>query len=88
MLSFFHSDENRPVVRACLKINSRGLQMVSPHILSTLILILFSPWALFELRLTKIFSILSAVKLIVRNLLSPTNLGLVEGLLQFFSKEH
>ena len=41
-----------------------------------------------KLRLTKIFSILSAVKLVVRSLLSPTNLGFVEGLLQFFSKEH
>ena len=62
--------------------------MVSPHILRTCILILSWPWALFQLRLTKIFSILSAVKLVVRNLLSPRNLGFVEGLLQFFSKEH
>ena len=46
------------------------------------------PWALFELRLTMIFSMLSAVKLIVRNLLSLTYLGFVGSLLQLFNKEH
>ena len=46
------------------------------------------PWALFELRLTISFSILSAVKLIVCNLLSVTYLGFVGSLLQFFIKEH
>ena len=42
-------------------------------------------WALFELRLTIIFSILSAVKLIVRKLLSVTYLGFMVNL---FNKEH
>ena len=43
---------------------------------------------LFGLRLTIIFSILSVVKLIVRNLLSVTYLRFVGSLLQFFNKEH
>ena len=42
-------------------------------------------WVLFELRLTIIFSILSAVKLIVRNILSVTYLGFMGSL---FNKEH
>ena len=87
-MPFFHSDGNTPVVRACLKINSRGLQMVLPHILSIRILMLSWPWALFGLRLTIIFSILLVVKLIVRNLLSVTYLRFVGSLLQFFNKEH
>ena len=45
-------------------------------------------WALFELRLTIIFSILSAVKLIVSNFLSVTYLEFIGTLLQLFNKEH
>ena len=45
-------------------------------------------WALFELRLTIIFSILSVVKLILRHLLSITYLGFVGRLLQLFNKVH
>ena len=66
----FFSDGNTLVDRAYLKVNSTGLQMVSPHIFSIRILMSSWPWALFELKLTMIFSILSPVKLIVRNLLS------------------
>ena len=62
--------------------------MVSSHILSICILILSWPWALFELGLKLIFSILSALKLIVRNLSSVTYLEFVGRLLQFFNKEH
>ena len=46
------------------------------------------PWALFWLRLTLFFSILSAVKLIVSKLLSVTYLSFVGSLLKFFNKEH
>ena len=60
--------------------------MVPPHILTILMLSLV--WALFELRLTIIFSILLAVKLVVRNLLSVEYLRFVESLQQFFSKVH
>ena len=49
---------------------------------------LLGPWALFGLRLTIIFSILSVVKLIVRNLSSVTYLRFVGSLLQFFNKDH
>ena len=62
--------------------------MVSPHNLRIRILMLPWPWALFRLRLAIIFSILSSVKLIVRNLLSVTYLRFVGSLLQFFNKEH
>ena len=62
--------------------------MVSAHILSIRTLMLSRPWALFELRFTIIFPILSAVKLIVRNLLSVIYLRFVGSLLQFFNKEH
>ena len=61
--------------------------MVSPHILSIRIMMLSWPWALFGLRLTIIFFLLSAVKWIVRNLLSVTYLRFV-GSLHFFNKEH
>ena len=60
--------------------------MVPPHILTILMLSLV--WALFELRLTIIFSILLAVKLVVRNLLSVEYLRFVESLQQLFSKVH
>ena len=60
--------------------------MVPPHILTILMLPLV--WALFELRLTIIFSILLAVKLVVRNLLSVEYLRFVESLQQLFSKVH
>ena len=60
--------------------------MVPPHILTILMLSLV--WALFELRLTIIFSILLAVKLVVRNLLSIEYLRFVESLQQLFSKVH
>ena len=60
--------------------------MVPPHILTILMLSLV--WALFELRLTIIFSILLAVKLVVRNLLSVAYLRFVESLQQLFSKVH
>ena len=60
--------------------------MVPPHILTILMLSLV--WALFELRLTIIFSILLAVKLVVRNLLSVEYLRFVESLQQLFSKIH
>ena len=43
---------------------------------------------LLGLRLKIIFSILSAVKLIVHNLLSVTYLRFVGSLLQFFNEEH
>ena len=62
--------------------------MVSSYILSIRILALSWPWALFGLRRTIILSILSVVKLIVRNLLSVTYLIYVGSLLQFFNKEH
>ena len=45
-------------------------------------------WALFELRLTIIFSILSAVKLNVCNFFSVTYLGFMGTLLQLLNKEH
>ena len=76
------------MVRACLKVNYRGLQIVLPHILSIRILTLSWPWALFGLRLRIIFSILSVMKLIVRNLLTVTYLRFVGSLLQSFNKEH
>ena len=60
--------------------------MVPPYILTILMLSLV--WALFELRLTIIFSILLAVKLVVRNLLSVEYLRFVESLQQLFSKVH
>ena len=60
--------------------------MVPPHILTILMLSLV--WALFELRLTIICSILLAVKLVVRNLLSVEYLRFVESLQQLFSKIH
>ena len=60
--------------------------MVPPHILTILMLSLV--WALFELRLTIIFSILLAVKLVVSNLLSVEYLRFVESLQQLFSKVH
>ena len=60
--------------------------MVPPHILTILMLSLV--WALFELRLTIIFSILLAVKLVVRNLLSVEYLRFVESLQHLFSKVH
>ena len=62
--------------------------MVLAHILSVRILMLSWPWALFGLRLPIIFSLLSVVKLIVRNLLSVTYLRLLGSLLQVFNKEH
>ena len=62
--------------------------MVSPQILSIRILMLSRPLALFGLRLTIIFSILSIVKLIVPNLVSVTYLSFVGSLLRFFNKEH
>ena len=46
------------------------------------------PWALFGLKLAIILSILSVVKLIVRNLLSVTYLRYMESLLEFFNKEY
>ena len=61
--------------------------MVSLHILSISILMSL-PRTLFELRLTIIFSTLSALMLIVRYLLSVTYLRFVGSLLQFFNKEH
>ena len=45
-------------------------------------------WTLFELRLLRFFSILSVVKLIVRNPLSITYQKFVGSLLQLFNKEH
>ena len=45
------------------------------------------PWALFELIITILCSILSAVKLIVRNFLSVTYLVFVGSLLQLLNKE-
>ena len=44
--------------------------------------------ALFELTFTIFFSILSAPKLIVHNLLSVTYLGFMGSSLQLFNKEH
>ena len=46
------------------------------------------PWVLFQLRLTIIFSILSVVKLIARNLLSVIYLGFEGSAPQLFNKEH
>ena len=87
-MPFFHSDGNTVVVRACLKISSRGLKMVSPHIVSMRMLMLSWSWALFGLKLTIIFSIWPTVKLIVHNLLSVKYLRFVRSLLQFVNKEH
>ena len=85
---FFHSNGNTQAVRACLKINSVGLQMVWPHILSIRILMLSWPWALFRLRLTINISVLLVVKLVVRNLSSVKYQRFVGSLLQFFNKEY
>ena len=85
---FFNSDGNTLVVKVCLKINNRGLQMVSLHIWSIRILMFSWPWTLFGLILTIIFSILPAVMLIVRNHLTVTYLRFVGSLLQCFNKEH
>ena len=70
------------MVRACLKINARGLQKLL-HIFSIRMLMLFLPWASFELR-RYFFAILSAVKVIVRNLIQVTYRGFVGSLLTVF----
>ena len=65
--------------------------MVSPHILSILILMLSWPLALFELRLiikTITFFISSVVTLVVRNLLSVTYMGFVGSLPYYFNNVH
>ena len=51
VFSFFHSEGNRPVKRACLKIVSNDMQIESPQIFGMWILMLSCPWALFEVRL-------------------------------------
>ena len=53
-----------------------------------MLLMLSWSWALFELRFNIIFSILSAEKLIVCNLLSVPYLGFLGSLLQLFNEEH
>ena len=82
-MPFLNSDENAILLRACLKCNLRGLQIVSPHIFIRLILRLSLTWALFELRFAITFSILSAAML-----KSITFLGFVGSFLQPFNKEH
>ena len=81
-MPFLNSDENAILLRARLKINSRGSQIVSPHIFFGLALRLSLTWALFELRFAVTFSILSTAKLI-----SVTFLGFVGSLLQLLNKE-
>ena len=48
---------------------------------------LSSQWALFEIKLTIFFSISSVVKLVARNMLSVTFMGLLRSLLQLYHKE-
>ena len=48
---------------------------------------LSSQWALFEIKLTIFFSISSVVKLVTRNMLSDTFMGLWRSLLQLYHKE-
>ena len=47
---FFYSEENAPVRKSYLKTISNGTQIESPHIISMGILMLSSPWALYESR--------------------------------------
>ena len=86
-IAFFPFRRNYTGGKSLFQINSRGLQMLSSHILSIRILTLPWPWFLFGLTLAIIFSKLSAMKLIVRNILSVTYLRLEGSLLQFFNKE-
>ena len=48
---------------------------------------LSSQCALFEIKLTIFFSISSVVKLVARNMLSDTFMGLLRSLLQLYHKE-
>ena len=82
-MPFVNLGENAILLIVCLEINSRGLQIVLPHIFIRLILRLSLRWALFELRFAITFSILSATKLIL-----VTFLGFAGSLLQLFNKEH
>ena len=52
---FFHSEGNKPVRRACLKVISNGTQIEPPHILSTRVLMLSCSRALFESKFWMIF---------------------------------
>ena len=61
-IAFFHSDGKMSCVRQDLKIILRGLQMESSHNSSMRILVISSPWALFESSLLIMFMISSTEK--------------------------
>ena len=77
IVSLFDSEGIIPVRRALLKINSNGLHVKSPLILSMEILMLSCPCTLFQSRFWTIFPKSSTANVIAVKRLSVINLKLV-----------